>query len=150
MSIQSLSKNRFRSQCLMVLLFIGISLAVVAEEIVIITAEDNVETLDLDDVARIFLGKVNQFPSGEEVVPLNLDPSDPSYEAFARVVLKKTPSQLKAYWAKRIFTGKGKPPASFESAEEVLNLVASDKRYLSYVDKHNINHQVRWVIVLNR
>ena len=134
---------------LSLLLLLVVALPVKAEKLVIITSLDNPQTLNLDDVARIFLGKISQFPDGEEVVPLNLDPDDPSYEDFARTVLKKTPSQLKAYWAKRVFTGKGKPPESFSSAKEVLALVASDKRYLSYVDKNNVNQTVRWVIVLN-
>ena len=121
-----------------------------AEELVVVTASDNVEDLNIDDVARIFLGKVNKFPSGEEVVPLNMDPSDPSFADFARVVLKKSPSQLKAYWAKRIFTGKGKPPRSIGNSEELRALVASDKRYLSYLDKNNVDHTVRWVIVLKQ
>ncbi len=77
-----------------------------------VTAADNTEQLNLDDVARIFLGKVTRYPSGEEVEPLNMDPSDPSFTKFARVVLNKTPSQLKAYWAKRIFTGKANPRAA--------------------------------------
>ena len=119
-----------------------------AEELVVVTAADNVEELQLEDVARIFLGKVTRYPSGEEVVPLNMDPADPSFAEFARKVLKKTPSQLKAYWAKRIFTGKGKPPRSISSVEELRALVASDKRYLSYLDKNNVDHTVRWVIVL--
>lgn len=121
-----------------------------AEELVVVTASDNVEDLNIDDVARIFLGKVNKFPSGEEVVPLNMDPSDPSFADFARVVLKKSPSQLKAYWAKRIFTGKGKPPRSIANSEELRALVASDKRYLSYLDRNNVDHTVRWVIVLKQ
>lgn len=129
-------------------LLLLLALPAKAEELVIITSLDNPQALDLDDVARIFLGKISQFPGGEEVVPLNIHPDDPSYEVFSRTVLKKTPSQLKAYWAKRVFTGKGKPPETFSSAEEVLDLVASDKRYLSYIDKDNVNQSVRWVIVL--
>ena len=121
-----------------------------AEELVIVTAQDNVEELRLEDVARIFLGKVTRYPSGEEVVPLDLDPADPSYAEFARKVLRKTPAQLKAYWAKRIFTGKGKPPRAIASSEELLELVSSDKRYLSYIDRNNVDHTVRWVIVLKQ
>lgn len=121
-----------------------------SSDLVIVTAKDNIQSLNIDDVARIFLGKITQYPWGEEVIPLNMDPTDPSYNQFARIVLKKTPSQLKAYWAKRIFTGKGKPPQTFKSAEELLELVASDKRYLSYVDKNQATHQVRWVIILNK
>ncbi len=119
-----------------------------AQELVVVTAADNTEQLNLDDVARIFLGKVTRYPSGEEVEPLNMDPSDPGFAKFARVVLKKTPSQLKAYWAKRIFTGKGKPPRSISNAAELRALVASNKRYLTYLDKSNVDHTVRWVIEL--
>ena len=119
-----------------------------AGELVIVTSADNTEKLKLEDVARIFLGKVTRYPSGEVVEPLNMDPSDPSFAEFARIVLKKTPSQLKAYWAKRIFTGKGKPPRSISSTEELRALVASNKRYLSYLDKNNVDHTVRWVIEL--
>lgn len=121
-----------------------------AEELIIVTAKDNVEELRLEDVSRIFLGKVTRFPSGEEVVPLDLDPADPSYAEFANEVLNKTPAQLKAYWAKRIFTGKGRPPRAIDTSEELLELVASDKRYLSYLDRNNVDHTVRWVIVLKQ
>lgn len=119
-----------------------------AEELVVVTAVSNNEQLKLEDVARIFLGKVTRYPSGETVEPLNMDPSDPSFAQFARVVLNKSTAQLKAYWAKRIFTGKGKPPRNIASTEELRALVASDKRYLSYLDRNDIDHTVRWVIEL--
>ncbi len=117
-------------------------------DLVIITASDNVEELKVEDIARIYLGKVSRYPSGAEVVPLDLDPSDPSYIRFARLVLKKTPTQLKAYWAKRIFTGKGKPPRILQNREELRALVASHKRYLSYIDSDDADNSVRWVIEL--
>ena len=130
------------------ILALGLPGLVKGSDLVIITATDNVEELQLEDIARIYLGKVNRYPSGAEVVPLDLDPSDPSYARFARLVLKKTPAQLKAYWAKRIFTGKGKPPRSLQNREELRALVASHKRYLSYIDSGQADNSVRWVIEL--
>jgi hypothetical protein len=121
-----------------------------AGQLVIITATDNTENIKLEDVTRIFLGKVTSFPSGEIVVPLNIDPSDPSYAEFARVVLKKTESQLRAYWAKQVFTGKRRPPRVISTTEELLALVASDGQYLSYIDKDDITHDVRWVIEVEK
>ncbi len=119
-----------------------------SSDLVIITATDNVEQLQLEDIARIYLGKVNRYPSGAVVVPLDLDPSDPAYVRFARLVLNKTPAQLQAYWAKRIFTGKGKPPRSLRNRDELRSLVASHKRYLSYIDSADADNSVRWVIEL--
>lgn len=120
-----------------------------ASDLVVITAKDNAHSLDIKDVSRIFLGKITQYPNGEKVTPLDINPSDPSYEQFARVVLKKNPSQLRAYWAKRVFTGKGKPPKIIATTDELLSLVSSDKQYLSYTDKNNNQFDVRWVIEVN-
>ena len=123
-----------------------LSFSAVASDLVVVTSVENMESLDIDDVARIFLGKVNSFPSGEEVIPVDIDPTDPSFARFARLVLKKNPSQLRAYWAKRIFTGRGKPPQIIRTTEELKALVASDKRYLSYLDKSEADQTLRWVI----
>lgn len=120
-----------------------------ADKLVVITARENVEELNVDDVARIFLGKVTRYPSGAEVVPLGLDPADPAFARFARLVLKKSPAQLKAYWAKRVFTGKGKPPRRVESRAALLELVESHQRYLAYLSADEVDNNVRWVLELN-
>ena len=121
---------------------------VIADGLVIVTAKDNLADITIDDVARIFLGKINKYPNGEDVIPLDINPDDPNYDNFVRVVLKRTPSQLRAYWAKRIFTGKGTPPKVISTTEELLDLVSKDKRYLSYIDSEDMKHGVRWVIVI--
>ena len=119
-----------------------------ADELVVITAPDNSEELQLSDVARIFLGKARRFPSGAEVEPLDIDPSNPSYAEFARLVLKKTPSQLRAYWAKQMFTGKGRPPKVLASPEQLREMVARHKRYLSYLEENQVDETVRPVITV--
>jgi hypothetical protein len=121
-----------------------------ASELVIITSPDNAEEIKIEDVARIFLGKVTRFPSGDVVVPLNIHRSDPSYVEFARVVLRKNLSQLRAYWAKQVFTGKGRPPRTISTTEDLLWLVSKDRRYLSYLDRNNVNHTVRWLIEVEK
>jgi len=120
-----------------------------ADKLVVITARENVEELSVDDVARIFLGKVTRYPSGAEVVPLDLDPSDPGFARFARLVLKKSPAQLKAYWSKRVFTGKGKPPRRVATRAALLELVESHPRYLAYLNADDADNGVRWILELN-
>lgn len=123
-----------------------LSESAIASRLIVISAKENVENINLDDVSRIFLGKVTQYPSGRTVTPITPDPKDPSYELFAKVVLKKNISQMRAYWAKKIFTGKGRPPQVVATTKELQALVASDKRYLSYIDRNDVVHDVRWVI----
>ena len=119
------------------------------EELVIITAKDNSVDIALDDINRIFLGKTNTYPDGKEAIPLNISPADPHYANFARTVLKKSPSQLRAYWAKRVFTGKGKPPKIISNTEELLELIGEDQRYISYIGSQGAGDDVRWIIVIN-
>lgn len=134
--------------CALLIIFWSTIPTVLAEKLVVISSPDNVASLDIDDVARIFLGKVTQYPNGEKVEPLDLNPDDPSYAEFSRVVLKKNVSQLRAYWAKQVFTGKGRPPKVIANTDDLQDLVASDAQYLSYLDSSDITHNVRWVIEL--
>ncbi|MFT5659092.1 MAG: hypothetical protein ACI9KN_002374 [Gammaproteobacteria bacterium] len=143
-------KSKLMTSILLVPLAITSMVLSAAEDLIIITAMDNTEQIKLEDVSRIFLGKATRFPSGEIVVPLNLHPSDPIYAEFARVVLKKTESQLRAYWAKQVFTGKRRPPRVISSTKELQQMIASDKQYLSYVGKSKVSRDVRRVIEVSR
>lgn len=58
-------------------------------------------------------------------------------------VLKKSPSQMKAFWSKLVFTGKGTPPKEFKTDEEVLAFVASTPGAIGYVDDSKVTDSVR-------
>ena len=118
-----------------------------ADKVAVIVANQFQGTLELDQIARIFLGKRTHFPDGTSAIPLNLDPKDPAYAAFARQVLKKSTNQLRAYWAKRIFTGKGKPPQAFKSEQEVRELVASNNHFVAYIKAEEVDESVRPIII---
>ncbi|MGS2722333.1 hypothetical protein ACVBEJ_01220 [Porticoccus sp. GXU_MW_L64] len=116
------------------------------EDLVVISNPEIKGEVSSSDVARIYLGKVNQFPDGSPAEPLDVSPSDPNYEKFARKVLKKSPSQLRAYWAKQIFTSRASPPKTRKNQKELRKAVATDKRYLSYIDSGQADDSVRVVL----
>ena len=123
--------------------------ATFANEMVVIVNPGNAQALQLDDVARIYLGKQNRFPDGRAAVPLDLNPEDPQYKRFAKIVLKKTPSQLRAYWAKRIFTGKGAPPRRVKNQRQVRELVARESSHLGYVERSEVDNSVHSAITID-
>ena len=125
------------------------SFSVSAEQLVIIVHASNQQSIDLEDIARIYLGKHHQFPNGDIAIPLDLPTDDPLYRAFSQTILKKSPSQLRAYWAKRIFTGRGKPPKSVLNREKSKNLVSEDRNYISYTDAKNADQSVHRIISIN-
>ncbi len=85
------------------------------------------------EAANVFLGKTKTLPSGHKTVPIDQEEGEEPRDEFYTKVTKKDASQLKAYWSRLIFTGKGQPPKAVLDDTEVLELVASNPNIIGYV-----------------
>lgn len=112
-------------------------------EIAVIVHPSNGASLDEKDVARIFTGKMKSFPDGNQIIPVNLDNSQAATAEFNEKVLKRSESQLKAYWSKLVFTGKGTPPQSVANADEVIKLVSTNPSVIGYIDASKVTADVK-------
>jgi len=108
----------------------------------VVVHPSNVATMDKKTISKIFLGKTKKFPNGEEAIPLNIDPNDTSAD-FTKEVLGKSESQMKAYWSKLLFTGKGQAPKSVSSDAEVIELVSKNPSTIGYVSDAGVTDGVR-------
>lgn len=113
-------------------------------ETAIVVNPANQDAISLEVAERIFTGKTKTFPSGSTATPFNQPEASPLREAFETHVLKKNASQMKAYWSKLIFTGKGNPPAELDAAV-VKAKVASDASAIGYIDASEVDASVREV-----
>lgn len=114
-------------------------------EVAVIVHPSNSNTLSIQDIQFIYLGKKKSFPNGDEAVPVSLIESASTTVEFNDKVLKKSSSQLRAYWSKLVFTGKGSPPKAVEADAELVNLVASNPNLIGYVDSASISGDVKVV-----
>jgi ABC-type phosphate transport system substrate-binding protein len=112
-------------------------------EVAVIVHPSNANALDEAAVSKIFLGREKSFADGKSVVPLSLAESSPASTAFNDAVLKKSSSQLKAYWSKLVFTGKGTPPKEIATDEEMIKLVATNPSVIGYVDASKVDASVK-------
>lgn len=112
-------------------------------EVAVIVHPSNNNALDEATVAKIFLGREKSFADGKSVVPVSLGESAAASTAFNDTVLKKSSSQLKAYWSKLVFTGKGTPPKEITSDEEMIKLVATNPSLIGYVDASKVDASVK-------
>ena len=78
------------------------------------------ENLSKEQIVEIFLGKVKQLPSGKDVTPYDQEQGSEARTEFYELAVKKNEKQLKAYWVRLIFTGKGAPPEGLKDNDEVL------------------------------
>lgn len=112
-------------------------------EVAIVVNQANTANPDVEEVAKIYLGKTKTFADGSPVLPLNLSEGNAEREAFTNTILGRTSSQLKAYWSKLVFTGKGSPPKELASDADVIAAIKSDRTAIGYVNSASVKGEVR-------
>ncbi|MBE0361270.1 MULTISPECIES: type 2 periplasmic-binding domain-containing protein [Pseudoalteromonas] len=117
----------------------------VSAEVVIVVHPSNNSSFDQSEITKIFLGKVKSFSDGNIAVPLNQDSGSAARKEFGSNVLSKSGSQLKAYWSKLVFTGKGSPPKEVGSDADVIDLVSKNPSMIGYVGAASLTDSVKSV-----
>lgn len=112
-------------------------------ELAVIVHPSNADAMDKSTITRIFLGKSRAFPAGGEAIPITFKEGSPESDEFSKSVLSKTPKQLKAYWAKMIFTGKGTPPKAVDGTQQVLDLVSANPSIIGFVPSGSVSGNVK-------
>ncbi|WP_144394437.1 substrate-binding domain-containing protein [Pleionea sediminis] len=125
-----------------VLLSLGFSVKANADVAIVVHPSNNAK-LSEKDIERIFLGKIKSFSNGKSIVAFSQSPGSKVSDEFNEKVLDKSATQLKAYWSKLVFTGKGTPPEEVESDAEILARVAEEPSGIGYVDASKVDSSVK-------
>ena len=96
---------------LVFILNLGFS-AASADVVAVVSAVSPITALSKTEVVDIFLGKRTRFPDGSSAVPIDQTEGSSVREDFYSKFAAMSPAQLKAFWSKIIFTGRGQPPSS--------------------------------------
>ena len=103
------------------------------EGVVIVTHPDNVvESLSRRDLQRIYLNKKHHWPNGTRIIPTTVS-EETLLAAFLHQFLSKTPAQYSTYWKRMIFSGRGTPPKTFETVEELRAFIQATPRAIGFV-----------------
>lgn len=126
-------------------LMFAIAPATRADVVVVVHPQSPIVKLSAAEVTDLFLGRMTRLPDGRRPVPVDLVEGSPVRNELYGNVLRMTPTQVKAYWSKLIFTGRGRPPRAAQDAEEVLRTVRGDTAAIGYVDRSLADSSVRIV-----
>lgn len=122
--------------------------AACAEVVVVVSVKNTTAALSAEQASDLFLGEASTFPGGVQAVPLDQVDKSPAREEFYAKVAGKSSAQLKAYWAKVIFTGKGRPPKEVADSAAVKKLVAENPNIIGYIDKGAVDASVKVVLTV--
>lgn len=114
-------------------------------EIAVIVHPSNSAAIDQAEITRLFTGRGASFAGGAKATPLNQAEAAAARADFDSKVLGKSSSQMKAYWSKLVFTGKGTPPKELADDGAVLAAVAADPSAIGYVDASKVDGSVKVV-----
>lgn len=117
-----------------------------AEDVVaVVSVRSPVTAMRPAEVADIFLGKASRFPDGTQAMPIDLAEESAVREKFYAAYAGKSPAQVKAHWARIIFTGRGQPPRQVNNGLEARKAVAENPHAIGYMDSRLVDSSVRVV-----
>jgi ABC-type phosphate transport system substrate-binding protein len=133
------------------LIIIGLSLSLgsagtAAEVVAVVAATNPVTALSKSQIADMFLGKLTRFPDGRQVVPIDQVENSAVREAFYLEFAGKSPAQIKVFWSKIIFTGRGQPPPEVENDLEVKKFIAKNPDAIGYIERERVDDRVKVVL----
>ena len=122
-----------------------LSTALWAETAVIVNPANDAP-ITSEDVAKLYLGKTKSFPNGKAATPVERGEGSAIRVGFLEKIVDKSESQMKAYWSRLIFTGKGVPPNAVDTDKEMKELVAKDPGAIGYIDVTSVDDTVKVVL----
>ena len=114
-----------------------------AELVVIVNPKSPAASMTADEVANVYLGKDPSF------APVDLPESAQVRSDFYKKVAGKDSAQVKALWARLVFTGKMRPPKEVASSSDALKFVAGNDRGIAYIDRSAVDSSVKAVLTVN-
>jgi hypothetical protein len=114
-------------------------------QIVIVMSKDAAfDTIKKREVERLFLAKSKRLPSGKKAIVV--EPKEKQLKShFYKKVLRKSEIQMRSYWAKMVFTGKGTPPKQVR-IEDISAYLASHENAIAYLDKSQVTSELKIIM----
>jgi len=122
-------------------LALGFSCLTAYAQVVVVTGPNGPEVTK-DQLTNVYLGRSKDFK------PLDLPEGDATRDAFYRKGTEREPSQVKALWARVVFSGKGQAPLILPDAGSIKKAVNSDAKAVGYIPKSEVDGSVKVLMTL--
>lgn len=120
-----------------------------AQVVVVVNPDSPIARLTRTEVVDLYMGRRTDLPNGRIALPIDLPPDSPLRAAYYRALVDKTVSQVNAYWARLLFTGRATPPRVVPDTESVLQTISDNRDAIGYLDQGAIDSRVKVVLELD-
>jgi hypothetical protein len=133
---------------LLFLLMLTCPAAAQADLVLIANAAIADASISREEAVNIYMGRLRRFPSGAAAQPLDLPPDGTGKALFYQLLVNKNLSDVEAYWARLVFSGRTLPPRTVGGSPEVVKYVARDRSAIGYVDRSQVDNSVKIILEL--
>lgn len=135
--------NSIIKSWLLALLVLGPTGNAISEEIaVIVNPAYDASTLDKNEVRRIYMGQSTMLK------PYDLPETSRARNQFYKTTTGRNFRQIKALWAKLVFSGRARAPEELISEKALKRVIASDQNGIGYIENSKVDDTVKVVMIL--
>ncbi|MFV1982707.1 MAG: hypothetical protein ACC657_04140 [Thiohalomonadales bacterium] len=113
-------------------------------DIIIITNENSpINEISETKLKKLWLGKTKKIKSIGRIYIIDLPENNTETRIFYKNIINKKPKQVKAYWAKISFIGKGFPPKVVEDDSAVIKWVLEKNNRIGYINSKSKTKNIK-------
>lgn len=119
-----------------------------SEEIWIVSSKAFPEaSITLSQVKDAYLDDYVALSGGNKIQALDRKKTDSNLRAkFYMAAAGMTVTQLKSFWSRRVFTGRGHPPPIFESLDSLKKELTGNPLAISFIEPSEIDSSMRTLL----
>ncbi len=131
-----------------VLVMVSVAGTVYAADMTVIVNKANTNTLDKNQVAKIYSGDMTAWPGGGSIAAFDLPDDSADRASFSMALLGKSIKVVKAQWAAKLFAGRGTPPKVVGDDDDMKRAVAGNKNTIGYIKTSSLDGSVKSVLTV--
>lgn len=122
--------------------------AISSDLVVVVSAKSGIERLSRAELVNIYMGRYRVLPGGRVAYPIDLPDTQPARAQFYRKLVGKDLSEINAYWARLVFSGKTNPPRQASHTAEAVEWIVSREGAVAYLERNRVDERLKVVLEL--
>lgn len=113
---------------------------------VIVNKNNEIKSLTLEDLYKIFTGKTSTWEKGEKI-KIILQKKGDFHREFVRDIAGMNPGQFSRLWKQKIFTGRAPQLRFARNDQEVIKWVESSPQAIGYIASKSYKETVKKILI---
>lgn len=126
---------------LLVLILAGQPAQAQTQLAIVVSKNSHIQQLDAVALQAVFLGMITQDKNLRTLKPVDVV-DEPTRDFFYQQLVGRNRNQMRSYWSRMSFTGRGGPPQEM-TVNELIVALESNPLLIAYIPKDLVNDQLK-------